>query len=106
MNTIATKYGVFGVEDNNNGGTKIYAGSNKVAEFPKLNWWDADKVQDAIEMNIELIKHNQEKQSESVSVTRDNAVEILEKLTSVLAKENNGFYSSRLKQCINKLRAA
>lgn len=106
MNTIATKYGVFGVEDNNNGGTRIYVGNNNVAEFPKLNWWDADKVQNTIEMNIELIKHSQKNQNDGVNVTMDNAVEILEKLASVLAKESKGFYSSRLKQCLNKLKAA
>lgn len=108
MNTITTKYGSFGIENNGKNGAMVYVGKNKVAEFPRLNWWDADKVRDAIEMNIEMINRNLAKQTktDAIKVTRDNAIEVFEQLASVLGNEEKGFYSSRIKQCINKLKTA
>lgn len=104
MNVIQTKYGVFGVEDNGNGGAKLYVGNNKVMEFPKLNWWNSDSLNDAIELNIETIRNNEKKQRNVFS--KEDAINTLEELTKVLGNEGKGFYSSRLKQCINKLKAA
>lgn len=103
MNIIQTKYGSFGVGDNGNSGAELYVGNTKVMEFPKVKWWDADSLMDVIEKNIELIRKNEEKRK---ALTRSDAISTLEELAKVLGNEDKGFYSSRLKQCINRLKAA
>lgn len=106
MNTITTKYGTFNVTDNGKNGAIICIGNVKIAEFPKVSWWDLDSLEKAIEENIDLIEKRIEERMNTPKVTRDNAAEVLEQLTQVLGNEQKGFYSSRLKQCINKLKAA
>jgi hypothetical protein len=118
MNTIATKYGTFNVTDNGKNGTIICIGNVKIAdlpntslyvkiaEFPNVSWWDLDSLEKAIEENIDLIEKRIEECVNTPKVTRNNAAEVLEQLISVLGNEEKGFYSSRLKQCINKLKAA
>lgn len=106
MNTITTKYGTFNVTDNGKNGAIICIGNVKIAEFPKVSWWDLDSLEKAIEENIDLIEKRIEERMNTPKVTRDNAAEVLEQLIQVLGNEQKGFYSSRLKQCINKLKAA
>ena len=106
MNTITTKYGTFNVTDNGKNGTIICIGNVKIAEFPKVSWWDLDSLEKTIEENIDLIEKRIEECMNIPKVTRDNAAEVLKQLISVLGNEQKGFYSSRLKQCINKLKTA
>ena len=37
-------------------------------------------------------------------ITKDNVKMVLERVAEVLGKDEKGFYASRLKQCINKLK--
>ena len=104
MATIFTKVGNFEVSNNGNGST-IYKDGCKVAETP-IAWWNKDELVKAIEENKvpieEKLKENAVKRNKVV-VTKENAVECLNGLLNVLGNEEKGFYSSRLKQCINKL---
>ena len=107
MNTIKTNHGEFNVVDNGNGGTILYVGDVKVFELPNVAWWNLDALEAAIEKNAELItKRINERVNNALVVTMDNAANVLEQLISVLGNEQKGFYSSRLKQCLNKLNAA
>lgn len=106
MNTITTKYGIFNVTDNGKNGAIICIGNVKIVEFPKVSWWDLDSLEKTIEENIYLIEKRIQECVNTPKVTRDNAAEVLEQLTQVLGNEQKGFYSSRLKQCINKLKTA
>ena len=107
MNTIQTKYGEFNAVDNNNGGVSLFVNDKKIIEFPNVAWWNLDAIENAIEKNIELInKHIEERANRTnVNITKDNALQVLEQLTQVLGNEQKGFYSSHLKQCINKLKS-
>lgn len=107
MNTITTKYGTFNVADNGKGGAIISVGNVKIAEFPKVSWWNWDSLENAIEQNIEEINKRIEERvnNKSVTITKENALQVLEQLTQVLGNEEKGFYSSRIKQCMNKLKA-
>lgn len=106
MNAIQTKYGEFNAVDNNNGGVALFVGDKKIIEFPNVAWWNLDAIENAIEKNIELINTLIDERLNTLEVTRDNAVEVLEQLINVLGNEQKGFYLSRLKQCLNKLKAA
>ena len=106
MNAIQTKYGEFNAVDNNNGGVTLFVGDKKIIEFPNVAWWNLDAIENAIEKNIELINKRIDERLNTLEVTRDNAAEVLEQLINVLGNEQKGFYSSRLKQCLNKLKAA
>ena len=105
MNAITTKYGVFEVSDNGNGGANLYVGGVKVCEFPKVAWWNKDAIENGIEQHHELIeKRIKERDTDNgVNVTRDNAKEVIGQLINVFGKEKNGFFASRLKQCYNKI---
>lgn len=107
MNTITTKYGTFNVTDNGKNGTIICIGNVKIAEFPNVSWWDFDSLEKTIGENIELIEKRIEERvnGTNVIITKSNALQVLEQLTQVLGNEQKGFYSSRLKQCINKLKS-
>ena len=117
MNTITTKYGTFNVTDNGKNGTIICIGNVKIAdlpntslyvkiaEFPKVSWWDFDALEKAIGENIDLIEKRIEEHMNTRKVTRDNALQVLEQLAQVLGNEEKGFYSSRLKQCMNRLKS-
>lgn len=106
MNAIQTKYGEFNAVDNNNGGVALFVSDKKIIEFPNVAWWNLDAIEKAIEKNIELINKRIEERVNTLEVTRDNAAEVLEQLINVLGNEQKGFYSSCLKQCLNKLKAA
>lgn len=107
MNTITTKYGTFNVTDNGKNGTIICIGNVKIAEFPKVSWWDFDALEKAIGENIDLIEKRIEEcvNRTDVAITKDNALQVLEQLAQVLGNEQKGFYSSRLKQCMNRLKS-
>lgn len=106
MNAIQTKYGEFNVVDNGNGGTILCVGDVKICEFPKVSWWNLDGLNKAVEEHHKLIEQRIAERVNKIEVTRDNAAEVLEQLINVLGNEQKGFYSSRLKQCLNKLKAA
>ena len=105
MNTITTKYGTFNVTDNGKNGTIICIGNVMIAEFPKVSWWDFDALEKAIGENIDLIEKRIEEHMNTPKVTKDNALQVLEQLAQVLGNEEKGFYSSRLKQCMNRLKS-
>jgi hypothetical protein len=107
MNTITTKYGTFNVTDNGKNGTIICIGNVEIAEFTKVSWWDWDSLEKAIGENIGLIEKRIEERVNrtDVAITKDNALQVLEQLAQVLGNEQKGFYSSRLKQCMNKLKS-
>ncbi len=102
-NVIITKIGSFNIEDNGNNGTIITINETKIAEFPKISWWNKDNLINAIEKNEETIKDRIQKRCHN-NINRENAIDIMERLIEILGNENKGFYSSRLKQCINKLK--
>lgn len=107
MNTITTKYGTFNVADNDKNGAIICIGNVKIAEFPTVSWWDLDSLEKVIGDHIDLIERRIEERvnGTNVSITKNNALQVLEELTQVLGNEERGFYSSRLKQCMNKLKS-
>ena len=107
MNTITTKYGTFNVTDNGKNGAIISIGNVKIAEFTKVSWWDFDLLEVAIGKNIGLIEKRIEERVNrtDVTITKDNALQVLEQLAQVLGNEQKGFYSSRLKQCMNRLKS-
>lgn len=101
---ITTKYGVFEVINNGNGGASLYVEETKICEFPKVHWADKDAIDKAVEQHHEVIE-KRIKERVNVKVTRENAAEVVTQLIDVLGNENKGFYASRLKQCLNKLSA-
>lgn len=107
MNTITTKYGTFNVTDNGKYGTILSIGNVTIAQFPNISWWNRDLLENAIEQHSELIEQRIEERvnKRNVTITKENAQQVLEQLMQVLGNEEKGFYSSRLKQCINKLKA-
>ena len=64
-------------------------------------------LENAIEQHSELIEQRIEERvnKRNVTITKENAQQVLEQLMQVLGNDEKGFYSSRLKQCINKLKA-
>lgn len=101
---ITTKFGTFAVENNGANGVCLFMENIKIAEFPKVAWWDKDGIIKALDEHEDLINSRIAERVKKVNVTHDNAKEVLEDLVRVFGKENNGFFSSRLKQCINKLK--
>ena len=105
--TIVTKYGEFEVSTNNANGCILTKDDAKIAEFPKVAWWDKDGIEKGLDDNAELIEQRiKERVGKKNVITRENVTETLEEVLKVLGKEKNGFYASRLKQCINKLKSA
>lgn len=107
MNTITTRYGTFNVTDNGKYGTILSIGNVTIAQFPNISWWNRDLLENAIEQHSELIEQRIEERvnKRNVTITKENAQQVLEQLMQVLGNDEKGFYSSRLKQCINKLKA-
>lgn len=105
--TIVTKFGEFEVNTNGANGCILTKGDIKIAEFPKVAWWDKDGIEKGLEDNAELIGQRiEERVKKNNNISRENVTETLEEVLKVLGKEKNGFYASRLKQCINKLKSA
>ena len=107
MNTITTRYGTFNVTDNGKYGVILSIGNVTIAKFPNISWWNWDLLENAIEQNIDIIEKRIEEcfNKKNVTITKDNALQVLEQLAQVLGNEEKGFYSSRLKQCMNKLKS-
>lgn len=107
MNTITTRYGTFNVTDNGKYGVILSIGNVTIAKFPNISWWNWDLLENAIEQHSELIEQRIEERvnKRNVTITKENAQQVLEQLMQVLGNDEKGFYSSRLKQCINKLKA-
>ena len=105
MNTITTKYGTFNVSNNGKNGTIISIGDVKIMEFSNVSWWDRDSLENAIASdNEEIEKRIKERINNcNINITKENALQVLQQLYDVLGNEEKGFYSSRLKQCMNKL---
>ena len=106
MATISTKFGNFNVVENKkgNGSIILTTDGKKVCETD-IVWWDKDNLVRAIEANHVLIEEKLKEIENAPLVTKENALECLEGLVSVLGdKKDKGFYTSRLKQCINKLK--
>ena len=100
-NFIRTKYGTFGVEQSNNG-TSLFVGETKVIEFPKVNWWDTDTILNKVEKNKRI---GEAANNVTPKVERDNVETVLKEVLDVLGKEDEkGFYKSRIKSVINKLK--
>ena len=105
MNTITTKYGTFNVLDNGKNGTIISIGDVKIMEFSNVSWWDWDSLENAIVSDHEEIEKRIKERINNcnINITKENALQVLQQLYDVLGNEEKGFYSSRLKQCMNKL---
>ena len=106
MATIQTRHGEFNAVDNGSGGTCLFVGDVKICEFPKVSWWNLDGLIKAVEEHHEVIEKRIAERVGKIEVTKDNAEDVFEQLIGLFGRENNGFYSSRLKQCLNKFRAA
>lgn len=106
-NTISTKLGTFNVESNGNGGSSLFIGNSKIAEFSCVEWWNKDLLEEAITANEETIRCRIEERvnNNHTAPTREDAIQVLEEMLEVLGDEEKGFYKSRLKQCINKLKS-
>ena len=107
MNTITTKYGTFNVLDNGKNGTIISVKNVKIAEFSNVSWWDWDSLENAIASDHEEIEKRIKERINNcnINITKENALQVLQQLYDVLGNEEKGFYSSRLKQCMNKLKS-
>lgn len=103
MNAIVTKYGVYNVVKNDKGTTDIMKDGKKVCDT-EIQWWDKDSLVNAIEEHHELFSLKEEQNK--ILVTKENAKECVEGLIKVLGtdKESKGFYTSRLKQILNKMK--
>lgn len=99
---ITTKYGVFEVVKSENNGTSLYVDDTKICEFPKVDWWNLDAIEKAVEQHHEVIG-KRIKERVNVKVTRENAAEVITQLIEVFGDEQKNFFSSRLKQVYNKL---
>ena len=104
--TIVTKYGTFNIASAFDGkGSAVMSDKGGVLlTFPKTPWWDLDGLERKIAENIGIL--NVRLKESSLEVNRDNAAEVLQRLVGVLGGAEKGFYASRLKQCLNKLKAA
>lgn len=109
---ISTSIANFDVKDNGNNGTTLFYGGKKVIEFAQVSWWNVDSILNAVECNKEKIQarlkeivSGQGGQNVVEQITKENAVEVLTRLTEVFGNEDKGFYASRLKQCLNRLNA-
>ena len=107
MNTITTRYGTFNVTDNGKYGVILSIGNVTISKFPNISWQNWYLLENAIEQHSELIEQRIEERvnKRNVTITKENAQQVLEQLMQVLGNEEKGFYSSRLKQCIHKLKA-
>ena len=107
MNTITTKYGTFNVLDNCKNGTIISIGDVKIMEFSNVSQWDWDSLENAIASDHEEIEKRIKERINNcnINITKENALQVLQQLYDVLGNEEKGFYSSRLKQCMNKLKS-
>ena len=108
MATISTRVGNFNVVENKSGnGSIILSMDGKKVCETDIVWWDKDALVSAIESNHVLIEEKLKEIENTPLVTKENAMECLEGLVNVLGEsKNKGFYTSRLKQCINKLKSA
>lgn len=101
---IVTKHGTFFVNPNGNGVTLYYYHSGKrVCGISNVNWWDKDTITELIETHKALFEDTDTENTLNY-ITKDNVKEVLERVAEVLGKDEKGFYASRLKQCINKLK--
>ena len=100
--TINTKYGVFEVSDNGNGGSVLFMNGKKICEFPKIEWWNSDRLISALDEHDEVVRERIKASSTSVEITKDNVLAALDALITFFGNDQKGFYSSRLKQCYNK----
>ena len=107
MNTITTKYGTFNVSNNGKNGTIISIGDVKIMEFSNVSWWDWDSLENTIASDHEEIEKRIKERINNcnINITKENALQVLQQLYDVLGNEEKGFYSSRLKQCMNKLKS-
>ena len=107
MNTITTKYGTFNVLDNGKNGTIISIGDVKIMEFSNVSRRDWDSLENAIASDHEEIEKRIKERINNcnINITKENALQVLQQLYDVLGNEEKGFYSSRLKQCMNKLKS-
>lgn len=99
--TIVTSLGTFTITPKDTENTYIYKNSVLVCVVD-IPYWDKDKLVKAIETHKELVLAKTE--NEMLFITKDNVKAALERVAEVLGKDEKGFYASRLKQCINKLK--
>ena len=100
--TIATKLGTFTITPKDTKGTYIYKNGILVCVVDNIPYWDKDGLVEAIETHKELVL--EKIGNEFLFITKDNVKQALERVAEVLGKDEKGFYASRLKQCINKLK--
>lgn len=100
--TIATKLGTFTIVPKDTKGTYIYKNGILVCVADNIPYWDKDGLVEAIETHKELVL--EKIGNEMLFITKDNVKQALERVAEVLGKDEKGFYASRLKQCINKLK--
>lgn len=107
MNTIATKYGTFNVTDNGNGGVALYLGEKKVFDHNEIAWWNTDAILTALDKNKEVVLKKISEGETNIldNINLTNAVDVMERLVDVFGNSEKGFYASRLKQCINKMKS-
>lgn len=99
--TIATKLGTFTIVPKDTEITYIYKNGILVCVVD-IPYWNKDKLVKAIETHKELVL--EKIGNEFLFITKDNVKQTLERVAEVLGKDEKGFYASRLKQCINKLK--
>lgn len=99
--TIVTSLGTFTISPKDTENTYIYKNGILVSVVD-IPYWNKDELVKAIETHKELVLAKTENQM--LFITKDNVKQALERVAEVLGKDEKGFYSSRLKQCINKLK--
>ena len=98
---IITSLGTFTITPKDTESTYIYKNGILVCVVD-IPYWNKDKLVKAIETHKELVLTKTE--NEMLFITKDNVKAALERVAEVLGKDEKGFYASRLKQCINKLK--
>ena len=100
--TIVTSLGTFTITPKDTKGTYIYKNGILVCVANDIPYWDKDKLVKGIETHKEFVLAKTG--NEFLFITKDNVKAALERAAEVLGKDEKGFYASRLKQCINKLK--
>lgn len=102
MNTINTKFGCFDVTDNGGNGCCLFMDGKKICEFPKIGWWDRDKIEIALSEHEDVVRERIKERVKIIDVSNENVEEVLEELIRFFGNEQKNFYYARLSQCLAK----
>lgn len=100
--TIVTSLGAFTIVPKDKIGSYIYKNGVLICTANNIPYWNKDELVKAIETHKELVL--EKAGNEMLFITKNNVKDALQRVAEVLGKDEKGFYASRLKQCLNKLK--